>query len=125
MPPCMDLVQYCCRNLIPNGTHLHMPLDLITDTEHRYAQIEKEALASTWACEKFASYVMGKTFEIETDHKPVVPPLGTKPPESLPQRVLRFRLRLDRFSYSIKHVPEKICTLPTPFLVHQPQLPQE
>lgn len=41
MPPCMDLVQYCCRNLIPNGTHLHMPLDLITDTEHRYAQIEK------------------------------------------------------------------------------------
>ena len=50
----------------------------MTDTERRYAQIEKEALASTWACEKFASYVLGKTFAIETDHKPLVPLLGAK-----------------------------------------------
>ena len=27
--------------------------------------------------------------------------------DSLPLRVLRFRLRLDRFSYSIQHVPGK------------------
>jgi len=79
----------------------------MSNTERRYAQIEKEALASTWACEKFASYVLGKTFEIETNHKPLVPLLGTKHLDTLPPRVLRFRLRLDRFSYSIKHVPGK------------------
>ena len=80
----------------------------MTETERRYAQIEKEALATTWACEKFASYLIGLKFMIETDHKPLVPLLGMKNLDSLPPRVLRFRLRLDRFSYSIVHVPGKL-----------------
>ena len=79
----------------------------MTNTEQRYAQIEKEALATTWACEKFIDYILGKHIEIETDHKPLVPLLGTKHLDSLPPRVLRFRLRLDRFDYSIEHVPGK------------------
>ena len=79
----------------------------MTETERRYAQIEKEALATTWACEKFASYILGKSITIETDHKPLVPLLGTKSLDSLPPRVLRFRLRLDRFQYTIIHVPGK------------------
>ena len=32
----------------------------MTTTESQYAQIEKEALAIMWACEKFSSYVLGK-----------------------------------------------------------------
>ena len=32
-----------------------------------------EALAVTWACNKFHSYIVGREFEIETDHKPFVP----------------------------------------------------
>jgi len=46
------------------------------ETERRYAQIEKEALATTWACEKFSNFVLGKHIRIETDHKPLVPLLG-------------------------------------------------
>ena len=79
----------------------------MSETEQRYAQIEKEALAITWACEKFSMYVLGKHFSIETDHKPLVPLLGMKHLDSLPPRVLRFRLRLSRFDYSIEHVPGK------------------
>ena len=45
----------------------------MTETEKRYAQIEKEALAATWACERFSNYVLGRTFLIESDHKPLIP----------------------------------------------------
>ena len=79
----------------------------MTSTECRYAQVEKEVLALTWACEKFANYVLGKKFTIETDHKPLVPLLRNKSLHSLPPRNLLFRLRLTRFEYEIIHVPGK------------------
>ena len=60
----------------------------MTETEKRYAQIEKEALAVTWACEKFSTYIPGMKFLLETDHKPLVPLLGTKHLNSLPPRIL-------------------------------------
>ena len=77
----------------------------MSDTERRYAQIEKEALALTWAAEKFSTYLLGKRFAIETDHKPLVPLLSTKRLDDLPPRILRFRLRMTRFDYTISHVP--------------------
>ena len=45
----------------------------MSETETRYAQIEKEALAITWACDKFSIYILGRQFTVETDHKPLVP----------------------------------------------------
>ena len=50
----------------------------MSQTEQRYAQIEKEALAFTWACERFAEYLIGLKFHIQTDHKPLVPLFSTK-----------------------------------------------
>ena len=34
----------------------------MTECEQRYAQIEKEALALRWACEKLNQYLLGFTF---------------------------------------------------------------
>ena len=79
----------------------------MTDTEQRYAQIEKEALAITWACERLSQYLIGSKFEIETDHKPLVPLLSTKNLEDLPIRIQRFRLRMMRYQFSINHVSGK------------------
>lgn len=79
----------------------------LTKTEQRYAQIEKEALAVTWACERFQDYLLGTKFKAETDHKPLVPLLSSKPHDSVPVRVQRFRLRLMRFDFTISHVPGK------------------
>ena len=79
----------------------------MSDTEHRYTQIQKEALATAWACDKFADFIMGKHIEIETKHKLLVPLLRSKYLDRLPPRILRFHLWLDRFSYNIKHVPGK------------------
>ena len=103
-----------------------------TDTEKRYAQIEKDALAATWACEKFSDYVPGQNFHTETDHKPLVPLLTTKHLDSLFPRIVRFRLRLARYDYTISHVPGKLLytagTLsraPLPTTVHPDSLQEE
>lgn len=83
----------------------------LTPTEQRYAQIEKEALAFTWACERFSDYLVGLEFRIETDHKPLVPLFSTKNLDELPVRVQRFRMRMMRFLFSISHVPGKSLTV--------------
>ena len=82
----------------------------MTETEHMYAQVEKEALAVTWACEKFADYIIGKKFKLKTDHKPLIPLLGSMSLASLPPRIQRFRMRLMRMTYQIIHVPGKDLT---------------
>ena len=80
----------------------------MSETEKRYSQIEKEALAVTWACDKFANYIIGIHIIIETDHKPLLSLLNTNHLEDLPPRIMRFRLRLARFSYSVVHSPGKL-----------------
>ena len=42
------------------------------DSETRYAQIEKECLALTYACERFHQFIYGMKFKAETDHKPLI-----------------------------------------------------
>ncbi len=77
----------------------------MSPTEQRYAQIEKEALAITWACERFYDYLIGADFHVETDHKPLVLLLSTKLLDELPLRVQRFRMRLMRFTFTISYTP--------------------
>ncbi|XP_071093535.1 uncharacterized protein [Haliotis cracherodii] len=90
-------VAYCSRSM--------------TDTERRYAQVEKEALAITWACERFRDYLLGKQFHINTDHKPLLSLLGNKSLDQLPPRIQRFKMRLMAYSYTISHVPGKqLCS---------------
>ena len=79
----------------------------LSAAEANYAVIEKEALAITWACEKFSDYVLGLDFTVETDHKPLVPLLTITDLPKLPVRILRFRLRLMRFSPVVTYVKGK------------------
>ena len=79
----------------------------MTPTDRRYAQIEKEALAFTWACERLADYLVGIEFHIQTDHKPLVPLFSSKHLQELPLRVQRFRMRMMRFRFTISHAPGK------------------
>ena len=79
----------------------------LSNTEKNYAVIEKEALAATWACERFSDYVLGLDFTVETDHKPLVPLLGTAELHKMPPRIQCFRLRLMRYNPRVVHVAGK------------------
>ncbi|MCG8044483.1 MAG: RNase H-like domain-containing protein, partial [Candidatus Thiodiazotropha endolucinida] len=80
----------------------------LSPTEQRYSTIEKEALAITFGCEKNRDFLIGKTFHIETDHLPLISLLGgRKGLNDLPLRIMRFRMRLMPFSYTISHVGGK------------------
>ena len=55
----------------------------LSKIEMRYSQFEREALAVRWACEKFYLYLYGVSFEICTDHKPLLIELETRKMASL------------------------------------------
>ena len=80
----------------------------LSETEKRYAQTEKEALALTWACKRFSTYLLGWKFTTETDHKSLVPLLSSKHLDDLPPRILQLQLQMARYDYSIHHIPGKL-----------------
>ena len=95
----------------------------MTSAEQRYAQIQKEALATTWVCEMFADFVLGKEFPIETDQKPLIPLLGSKCLQDIPPRIQRFWIWPD---HNALLVPNSPCTrkdLTTPLCLKNSRMP--
>ena len=80
----------------------------LSKAEKNYSVIELEAASIVYACQKFDKYLLGMpTFEVETDHKPLISLLGSKDIDKLPPRIVRFRLALMRYNFTIKHVNGK------------------
>ena len=79
----------------------------LTDIERRYAQVEKETLALTWACEKLSDFLIGaQRFIFQTDHKPLTSLLSPQRAlDDVPPRIQRFRIRLMRFDFAIQYLP--------------------
>ena len=48
----------------------------LTDTQRRYSQIQKEALAIVFALKKFHQFLYGRNFILVTDHKPLLALFG-------------------------------------------------
>lgn len=58
----------------------------LTESEQRYSQIEKEALASVFGCEKFNHFVYGRPITLESDHSPLID-ISKKGISDMPPRV--------------------------------------
>ena len=54
--------------LLQDGQPIAYASASLTETQQRYAQIEKEALAVVFGCKKFHHYIYGKMTNIHTDH---------------------------------------------------------
>ena len=80
----------------------------LSQTEQRYAMVEKEALAACWACTKFHDFLLGlPSFILETDHKPLLALLGSKAIGDLPPRIQRIRMRMMQYSYVVQYTSGK------------------
>ena len=88
-------------SLMQNGQPVAYASRSLTDTESNYAQIEKELLAIVFGVEKFESYVYGRKFKVETDHKPLESILK-KSLLSAPKRLQMMMLRLQNFDFEVE-----------------------
>ena len=76
----------------------------LTPTECRYSQLEREALSIVFSVERLHRFIFGSSFDIITDHKPLVT-LPGKPNAKLSARLERWRLRLTPYDYVIRYEP--------------------
>ena len=68
----------------------------LTETERRYAQIEKELLSVVFGCERFYQYLFAKQVTVYTDHKPLVA-IFDKLVNTASARLQRLLLRLQKY----------------------------
>ena len=90
--------------LLQDGKPIAYTSRSMTETEKRYAQIEKEMLAIVHSCKKFHQYIFGKLVKVESDHKPLQA-IFTKPLLSAPMRLQTMLLRLQPYDLEVKYKP--------------------
>ena len=90
--------------LMQQGKHIAFASKALTDTESRYANIERELLAVVYGCERFHTYLYGQTFIAESDHKPLES-IHLKHLTSAPTRLQRMLLRLQPYDLTIRYRP--------------------
>lgn len=72
----------------------------LNKAEINYSTIEHELLAIVWAVQHFRPYLFGRKFTIYTDHRPLAFLFNCKNQSS---RLLRWRLKLEEYEYTIKY----------------------
>ena len=82
----------------------------LTDTETRYASIEKEMLAVVFAMERFHQYTYGRFTQVVIDHKPLEM-IAKKNLVKAPKRLQGMLLRLQNYAYDIKYSPGKTMVI--------------
>ncbi len=92
--------------LLQQGQPVAYASRALTETETRYAQIEKELLAVVFGVEKFHQYTYGRTVTVHTDHKPLEI-IIKKPLQNAPKRLQRMLLRLQKYSVELTYKPGK------------------
>ena len=76
----------------------------LSDSQQRYAQIEKEMLAIAFGCQRFYQYLYACDFVVESDHKPLEI-IFKKPLERCPLRLQRLRITLQNYTFKVVYKP--------------------
>ena len=76
----------------------------LTKAQQNYAQIEKETLGITFACNRFHQYIFGREVTVETDHKPLQA-IFAKPLFKSPLRLQKLLLDLQKYDLKVTYKP--------------------
>ena len=92
--------------LMQGGQPVAYASRLLSESERRYAQIEKEMLAVVFGLERFHHYVFGRAVTVVTDHKPLVS-ISKKPLAKAPRRLQNLSLRAQHYCFNVVYKPGK------------------
>ncbi|KAK2578442.1 hypothetical protein KPH14_001059 [Odynerus spinipes] len=99
-------------HVYPDGSEkaIQYASSTLSETQKKYAQIDKEAYSIIFGIKKFHQYLYGNKFTLYTDHRPLVHILA--PSKSLPlysaMRMQHYALFLRGFNYTIKYKNTKL-----------------
>ena len=68
----------------------------------RFANIKRELLAIVFACQRFSTYLLGRSFVAESNHKPLEM-IAMKNLANVPPCLQRMLLELQRYDVTIKY----------------------
>ena len=90
--------------LIQDGRPIAFASKSLTGAESRYANIERELLAIVFACMRFNTYLQGRRFTVQSDHKPLEM-IHLKSLHNAPPRLQRMLLQLQKYDMTIMYRP--------------------
>ena len=90
--------------LIQEGRPIAFASKSLTGAESRYANIERELLAMVFACIRFNTYLQGRRFTVQSDHK-LLEMIHLKSLHNAPPRLQRILLQLQKYDMTIKYRP--------------------
>jgi len=81
----------------------------LTEAQKRWSNIEREAYGIYWAVTRLRQFLLGRTFIIRTDHKPLIYIFHPEKPVPLTTsaRLSRWALELMCYDFSIEHISGK------------------
>ena len=97
--------------LLQNGKPMAFASKTLTETEHWYANIEREMLAAVFGAERFQTYIYGRSFTIKSDHKSLES-ISQKNLTDMPAHLQHMLLHLQGYNYTIHYFPGKEMALP-------------
>ena len=110
------LFQQTERGLQP----VHFISRTMTDTEKRYSQTEKDALAIAWTKKRFRMYLLGAPkFKIITSHKPLLP-MFNRTTFQLPPRIEKWVMEMQDVDFELEYQPGKDAADPLDYLSRHP-----
>ena len=79
----------------------------LATADKNYSQLDKEALAIIFGIKRFHQYIYGRTFQLVSDHKPLMSIMDAQKgiPVMVSARLQRWALMLAAYDYSIVNRP--------------------